>query len=160
GVPLTPVAGPRVLVAPGEDRAARTRELIRAALEVARGIGLSSVHVLFPSKPELGLLEEEGFSIRHVVQYQWRNRGYRSYEDFLTRFRAKRRHQLRRERRAAAAQGLELRTLRGEALAAVDPDDVYRLHQATVDRHGWGSQRLDRAFFEKVLRGFRRRVEV
>src|SRR5689334_22455969 len=48
GVPLTPVTGPRVLVAPGEDRPSRARELLRAALEVARGMGLSSVHALFP----------------------------------------------------------------------------------------------------------------
>src|SRR6185369_14897283 len=160
GVPLTPVTGPRVLVAPGEDRPSRARELFRAALELARGMGLSSVHALFPAKDELPWLEEEGFAVRLGVQYHWRNRGYRTWEDFLGRFRAKRRHQLRRERRAAAAQGIELRTLRGEALAGVDPDEAFRLHRATVDRHVWGSGHVNRAFFEKVLSGFRRRVEV
>jgi len=160
GVPLTPVTGPRVLVAPGEDRAARTRELLRAAVEGARSAGLSSVHALFPREAELELLEAEGFAIRLGVQYHWRNRGYRTYEDFLARFRSRRRHQLRRERKAATAQGLQLQTLRADQLSAVDPDDAFRLYQATVDRHVWAYRYLNRTFFERVLASFRHRVEV
>lgn len=160
GVPFTPVTGPRVLVAPGEDRAARARELIRAAVEGARGAGLSSVHALFPTEPELDAFQGEGFAIRLGVQYHWRNRGYRTYEDFLGRFHARRRHQLKRERRAAAAQGIQLRTLRGDQLAQVDPEDCYRLSRATAQRKVWGYPPPTRGFFETALKHLRHRVEV
>ncbi|MGO9832518.1 MAG: GNAT family N-acetyltransferase [Myxococcaceae bacterium] len=158
--PLTPATGRRVLVASGEDRPARTRELMRAALEYARSEGLSSLHVLFPTEEETLLLEQEGFGIRHGVQYHFLNEGYGSFEDVLARFTSKRRNQIRRERRATSEHRLVLRTLRGEALVGVDPDEVYRLYASTVDKFAWGRRYLTPDFFVRVLTGFRHRVEL
>ena len=158
--PLTPATGRRVLVASGEDRAARTREVMRAAVEYARSEGLSSLHVLFPTKEEAGLLEQEGFGIRHGVQYHFQNEGYRTFEDVLARFTSKRRNQIRRERRATGEHGISLRTLRGEALAEVDAAEVYRLYASTVDKFAWGRRYLTEDFFTRVLRNFRHRVEL
>jgi uncharacterized protein len=158
--PLTPATGRRVMVARQEDRGARTRELMRAAVEYARSEGLSSLHVLFPTPEEARLLEEEGFGIRHGVQYHFQNEGYGSFEDVLARFTSKRRNQIRRERRATAQHRVELRTLRGEALADVDPAEVYRLYASTVDKFAWGRRYLTEDFFIRVLRGFRHRVEL
>ncbi len=158
--PLTPATGRRVLVARAEDRKARTRELMRAAVEYARSEGLSSLHVLFPTQEEAALLQEEGFGIRHGVQYHFQNEGYRNFEDVLARFTSKRRNQIRRERRATAEHRVELRTLRGEALADVDPAEVYRLYASTVDKFAWGRRYLTEDFFVRVLKDFRHRVEL
>jgi predicted N-acyltransferase len=158
--PLTPATGRRVLVAAGEDWALRTRELMRAAVEYARSEGLSSLHVLFPTQEEAGLLDEEGFGIRHGVQYHFLNEGYRTFEDVLARFTSKRRNQIRRERRATAEHRIQLRTVRGEALGEVDPDEVYRLYASTVDKFAWGRRYLTEDFFVRVLEGFRHRVEL
>jgi uncharacterized protein len=158
--PLTPATGRRVLVAQGEDRRERTREVMRAAVEYARSEGLSSLHVLFPTLEEASLLGEEGFGIRHGVQYHFLNEGYSSFEEVLARFTSKRRNQIRRERRATAAHGVRLRTLRGEGLGEVDPSEVYRLYASTVDKFAWGRRYLTEDFFVRVLRGFRHRVEL
>lgn len=158
--PLTPATGRRVLVAPLEDRAARTRELMRAAVEYARSEGLSSLHVLFPTEEEATLLGEEGFGIRHGVQYHFVNEGYRSFDDVLARFTSKRRNQIRRERRATLDNHIQLRTLRSEALAQVDPGEVYRLYASTVDKFAWGRRYLTEDFFVRVLQDFRHRVEL
>ncbi len=106
------------------------------------------------------LLEQEGFGIRHGVQYHFLNEGYRSFEDVLARFTSKRRNQIRRERRATAEHRIQLRTLRGDALAAVDPEEVYRLYASTVDKFAWGRRYLTEDFFTKVLACFRHRVEL
>jgi uncharacterized protein len=157
--PLTPATGRRVLVAPGEERTARTAELMRAAVEYARSEGLSSLHVLFPTEEEATLLESEGFGIRHGVQYHFLNEGYANFEEVLARFTSKRRNQIRRERRATTEHHLQLQTLRGEALSGVDPDEVYRLYARTVDKFAWGRRYLTPAFFTRVLEHFRHRVE-
>lgn len=159
-VPLTPATGRRFLVAPGEDRAACEAALAAGALELARSEGLSSVHVLFPTEAEARHLEELGFALRAGVQYHWENRGYASYEDFLGAFTSKRRNQLRRERRELAARGIALRTRRGDDLAGVDPELVYRLYRSTVDKYAWGRRYLDAGFFARILERFRRRVEL
>jgi hypothetical protein len=153
-VPFTPITGRRLLVAPDEDRAAREAELARAALEYAHAEGLSSVHVLFSTQAEAATLESVGYAPRLGVQYQWRNAGYDSFEDFLARFHTRRRNQLRRELRAPAAQGLTLRTVRGEELAGVDPMEVYRLYVSTVDKYPWGRRHLTPGFFSRLLSTF------
>lgn len=158
-VPFTPATGRRVLVAPGEDRPAREAELYAAALELARSEGLSGVHVHFPTAEEAGRLEACGFALRLGVQYHWGNAGYRTPEDFLARFHARRRHQLRRELRAPEAQGLRIRTLRGSGLSGVDAGSLYRLYAGTVERYGWGPLALNEAFFARMLERFGHRVE-
>ncbi|RKH00148.1 N-acetyltransferase [Corallococcus sp. CA053C] len=158
-VPFTPVTGRRVLVAPGEDRPTREAELYGAALEYARAEGLSSVHVLFPTPEELPVLEAQGYAVRLGVQYQWTNAGYRTFDDFLGRFHSKRRHQLKRELRAPQAQGITLRTLRGDALEELDAADAWRLYVSTVDRYPWGVRSLTPDFFARLLGRFRHRCE-
>src|SRR5262249_55623 len=89
-----------------------------------------------------------------------RNAGYGSFEDFLARFRSHRRHQVRRELRALATQGLTLRTLRGEALAGVEPDALYRLYASTVHKYPWARRFLAPGFFARMLSTFRSSWEV
>jgi uncharacterized protein len=158
--PITPATGRRILVAKGEDRPARERAIIGGALELARSEGLSSVHVLFPTEGETQRLEELGFASRLGVQYHWRNEGYDSFDDYLARFTSKRRAQIRRERRGVTDQGVQVETLRGEALRTVDPAEVHRLYASTLDKHPWGIKYLTPAFFERLLKGFSHRVEL
>ena len=158
--PLTPATGRRFLVAPGEDRASRVLELARGALELARAERLSSVHVLFPTEAEALALEPLGFAVRQGVQYHFLNEGYRTLEDVLQRFTSKRRNQLKRERRAPAEQGLQIRVVRGDALAGADPRETFRLYASTVDKFAWGRRYLNPRFFARVLERFRHRVEL
>lgn len=159
-VPFTPATGRRFLVAPGEDRAALTRTLCEAAVRFAREEKLSSVHVLFPTEEEAEHAEAAGAMTRLGVQYQWDNPGYRGYDEFLARFDSKRRHQLRREARAAGEQGITLRTRRGDALSEADAPMAYRLYLSTVDKFAWGRRYLNEGFFRRVLRDFREHVEL
>ena len=68
-VPFTPATGRRVLVAPGEDRAALSRAIFEGAVALARAERLSSVHVLFPTADEAEVAASAGAMIRLGVQY-------------------------------------------------------------------------------------------
>jgi predicted N-acyltransferase len=133
------------------------------ALHPARGGGAPTVQALFPREDEALLLEEEGFAARVDFQYHWVNAGYGSFDDFLARFPSKRRNQLRRERAAPAAQGIAIRTVRGEELAR-DPAgwarDCFALHRASTDRMEWGMRYVNRAFYEAAIAGLPDAVEV
>jgi len=158
-VPFSPATGPRVLIAPGEDVKARFEAVVNGAMELARSEGDSGLHILFPTAPEAKALEEMGFGIRHGVQYHWRNRGYRTLDDFLGELTSKRRNQIKRELKGPASQGIAVRTLRGDALSSLDPTLAHRLYVSTVDKHVWGRRHLTPAFFERVLERFSHRVE-
>ena len=158
-VPHTPATGRRVLAGSGPDVSALERALYAGALDYARAEGLSGVHVLFPTPAETHTLEALGYHLRLGVQYHWQRRDERHFEDYLARFTSRRRHQLRRERRALTEQGVTLTTLRGDALSAVDPEEVFTLYADTVDRHPLGRRFLTPAFFQRVLETCRQGVE-
>jgi uncharacterized protein len=154
GVPFTPATGRRLLVAEGEDRAAAVRALVAAARALAEEEGLRSVQVLFPTGEEAAELEGAGLALRVDFQYHWRNAGYRDFDAFLARFGSKRRNAIKRERAAPARQGLTLRTVRGEELAADARGwarAMFDLHRGSVDRMAWGMRFVNRAFYELVL---------
>lgn len=159
-VPFTPATGRRCLVAPSESRPELETLLYRAIVDFAQSEGLSGVHVLFPTEAEARALEERGFALRNGVQYHWHNAAYSNTEEYLARFSAKRRHQLKREMREPAKQGLTLRTLRQESLAQLQAEELYRLYISTVDKHFWGQRFLQPAFFERLLKTFSHRLEV
>jgi predicted N-acyltransferase len=145
-VPFTPVTGPRLLVR--EDAPPETVEtLIAALIEVARAHKVSSLHVTFPTQADWERLGKAGFLQRSGQQYHWENRGYRSFEEFLGALNSRKRKQIRRERRDALSQGLEIETLTGSALEPRHWDAFYRFYRNTVD-HRWGGAYLTRKFFE------------
>src|SRR5439155_3443255 len=102
----------RFVIAKGEDESAARAVMLEAFVKLAKDEGASSLHVIFPGDEESQALEQLGLFHRLSMQYHWLNAGYQTYDDFLSRFDAKRRHQLRRERGAAAKQGVTLRSVR------------------------------------------------
>jgi uncharacterized protein len=160
-VPFTPATGARLLAAPGPDRDAYRVTLAAGARRVAEEMGLSGVHVLFPQADELDALETAGLAIRHGVQFHWSNRGYGSYDDFLATFNAKRRHQLKRERRESLASGLRYETLRGPGLPADARAAMLRFYHGTADRYfPWTRRYLTDRFFELIYDRMPESVEV
>jgi predicted N-acyltransferase len=149
-VPFTPATGPRLLIKAGASRPELTGVLARALAGVCHAGKLSSAHVLFPTAEEAALYTEHGLLPRHGVQYHWSNAGYASFDDFLSRFNAKKRAQIRRERRELAERGIVLDVLSDKTLGPEHADFIYDFYVVTVDKFPWGRRYLNRAFFEEV----------
>lgn len=178
GVPFTPVGGSRLLVAPdtpppvaggkpgkpgkagGADNAAASWELqlATALRQFCSQNDLSGVHVNFCREHELEVLGKAGFLTRVGFQYQWHNHGYGNFDDYLEKFRAKRRNQIRRERRELRESGVEIKTFVGDDI----PDDLFprmfEFYLSTIESRSWGRQYLDYGFFEQVRDRFRDRL--
>ncbi len=151
GLPLSPLTARRFLVAAGEDEPKLRRALLTAMTQWAQDEGCSSLHVLFPPEAEALTLEAAGFMRRSTMQYHWQNPGYRTYDDYLSRFDSKRRNQFKRERSAAATQGITLRTVRSAELTLKHAELAWRFYEATASRHAWGPIQLTRDFFHRAF---------
>ena len=91
-VPFTPVTGSRLLVHPDvKDRSVLKKKLVQAGLDAAADAGLSSMHFNFFLPEEADVFRELELPLRVGLQYHWKNANYRGFEDYLRRFRAKRR---------------------------------------------------------------------
>ena len=161
GVPFTPVTGGRFLTAPGlsrKERRAWVGALGQALLDLCRENDFSGVHVNFCRPDELGTLQKVDYLARVGMQYHWHNEGYRSFDDYLSRFRSKRRNQIRRELRGVAGAGVQVVTAMGDAIDESWFKPMYRFYRTNVDRHHWGRRYLNSCFFELLRERFRDRL--
>ncbi len=162
-VPITPVTGRRILVAPGEDRAAMVASIVEGARALAHEERLASIHVLFPDAEEARVLEAAGLARRVGMQGHWRNRGYADVGAWLASLRSKTRYLARKERSLPAAQGITIRTVRGPELAAERIQwgrTVGELYMATINKLMWGRSWLNPAFFARIFERMPERLEV
>jgi uncharacterized protein len=147
-VPFTPVTGRRLLLRPdAPDGAAEA--LIAAMVGLAKRHKVSSLHVTFPTEGEWRQLGDLGFLQRVGQQFHWQNDGYQSFDAFLEALNSRKRKQIRRERREANANGIEIEMLTGDAIEPRHWDAFFRFYMSTSDRK-WGSAYLTREFFHLI----------
>ncbi len=159
-VPFTPASGPRLLLRDESNRQRVAAVVATGLRRLAERSGASSAHVLFSTADEAEALEQAGMVRRAGVQFHWRNDGYTSFDDFLSRFSSKRRHQIRRERSEASRQGIQIESHAGSELGSDGIDQIYELYVTTVEKHYWGRQYLNRAFFHEVCDKLGDRIHV
>ena len=145
-IPFTPSAGPRLLVRPGAPRPAVERALTAGAIAVAKAMECSSFHWLFPHEGDSAALKDRGLLMRSGCQFHWMNRGYRDFRDYLDALTSKRRKEIRRERRDAAAAPVEIEIHDGRTATEAHWHAYHTLYSSTYDRK-WGYPALTLPFF-------------
>ena len=164
--PFSPIAGPRVLLAPeaeAGDRRRQIHELLKAATQEAQSRGCHSVNLLFCTDEEMEVARELGFFERLAIQLHWENDGYACFDDYLARFRAKRRKEIKRELSHIAKAGVEIQNLSGmPGGGGLGPElakAAFSFYADTVDRFHWGRRYLNEAFFETLFETLPERIE-
>jgi uncharacterized protein len=148
-VPFTPATGRRLLVAPDADVETTRRALAQGLVEVAALRHASSVHVTFMTEAEWQSLGVCGYLRRTDQQFHWENAGFASFDDFLAALSSRKRKTIRRERRDALANGIEIRWLTGSDLTEDAWDAFFSFYQETGSRK-WGRPYLTRDFFSMI----------
>ncbi len=147
-IPYTPATGARLLCAPGREPALYPL-LYSAALALAEEHSASGIHWLFPRQAELDFLLAQGLVSRQDCQFHWRNPGYGDFDDFLSRLSARKRKNIRRERRKVREAGVTLRRLNGHTATARDWKDFARFYNRLFEEK-WGMATFNEAFFRDV----------
>ncbi|KAA8490949.1 hypothetical protein FVE85_9841 [Porphyridium purpureum] len=156
GVPFTPASGRRFLTAPGLSHTARERLVSlagRALMQLAQRVRTSSVHVNFCEQDEVEALTALGFAHRRGVQYHFKNHDgneYTSFDDYLARFKSKKRIQMKRERKSVYEDAqITIRVLRGDEIPKEMYATMYDIYCTTIDKMFiWGRKYLSRRFFQ------------
>src|SRR6056297_2189543 len=146
-VPFTPASGRRMLARDGQPETERA--LLDACVQVARKLEVSSLHVTFMPEDQWQSAGRQGYLQRMDQQFHWRNPGYASFDDFLADLASKKRKNLKRERREAVADGVEIEWVTGSDLTEGHWDAFYRFYVDTGSRK-WGSPYLKRQFFSLI----------
>jgi predicted N-acyltransferase len=148
-VPFTPATGRRFMVAPGADVETTRTALARGLVELAKLRDASSAHITFMTEAEWRALGEIGFLQRTDQQFHWDNGGFARFDDFLAALSSRKRKTIRRERRDALANGVEVVWLTGADLTEAAWDAFFAFYIETGSRK-WGSPYLTREFFSRI----------
>lgn len=149
-VPFTPATGPRLLIHPDAPKDTQA-VLAQGLIDVAKQLGVSSLHVTFPKRAEWDVLGQAGFLERTGEQFHWLNHGYQTFDDFLGALTSRKRKAIKKERRAVGEAGVTIVTLEGTAITETHWDTFYRFYRATSDLK-WGQAYLTRNFFSEIGR--------
>jgi hypothetical protein len=148
-VPFTPASGPRLLVRPGPRASEARSMLIDGMKALRRQAGASSVHLTFLPKADWDDLGHRGFLQRTDQQFHWTNDGYAGFDDFLAALASRKRKVVKRERRDALANGIEIVHLTGSDIREEHWDAFFAFYMDTGSRK-WGRPYLTRTFFSLV----------
>ncbi|NMF90655.1 GNAT family N-acetyltransferase [Aromatoleum petrolei] len=137
GLPYTPVAGPRLLIAPRVvDRSVVRDALIAAAQGICAENGFSTWHVALATTADIDAVAASGLLVSHDVQYHWSDAGFGDFDGFLQSFSAEKRRKVRAERRRAAGSGLRIDVRHGDEVGGHEWPGLHRLYKSTFDRFG------------------------
>ena len=156
--PFTPVVGTRVLADPSLDPGLVSGALAGAVEGWALEAGLSGVHYLFLTEPEADRLATGGRHRRLASHLVLDNDGFRTFDDYLARFRSKDRTKIRRERARMAEQGLRGEVVQGDDLAPEHLHAMFGFYRRTCDAHGTDSLYLQRPTWDRLFETWRHRL--
>ena len=151
-LPFTPVTAQKLLVRPGENEQEVQDNLLAAALTLTKELGVSSLHVTFAEKQEWDLMAEHEFLKRLDQQFHWSNEGYTTFDDFLMALSSRKRKNIRKERKQAVINDIDIEVLTGTDITEEHWDHYFSFYLETSNRK-WGQPYLNRQFFSLLGQG-------
>ncbi len=145
-IPFTPVTGPRFLTKHKENEIQTCQILAEALNQHAKSLNISSIHATFITKSEWLELRELNYLQRADQQFHFENKNYKNFDDFLKALTSRKRKQIKRERREALANNIEVEWITGAEITEHHLDVFFNFYIDTGMKK-WGTPYLTRSFF-------------
>jgi len=147
--PFTPATGRRLLASPGPHEREVRAGLLDGLMQLTGLREASSAHITFMPEDEWALAAKHGFLQRTDQQFHWINDGHTTFDDFLGALTSRKRKLIKRERRDALADGIEIKWLTGSDLTESVWDAFFSFYMETGSRK-WGRPYLTRKFYSLI----------
>lgn len=158
--PYAPVDFDHFLLHPGYPREALLPVMVEQIEAWCAENGLHGIHFLFVGEQEADLLEALGYARRISFQLVLPNEGYGSFDDYLARFRSRKRVTMKRELRRLAEQQLTLEVLEGERITEQDMEAMFGFYSLTCQAYGTGSLYLKAGTWKLLWQDWRDRLVI
>ena len=156
--PFTPAEGYRFLIAPSEDETVITRSMLGEIDRFCSAGQISGCHFLFVDPQWKSIVEQCEFQAWQHHSYIWSNQNYTTFDDYLKRFNANQRRNIKRECKSMTKAGIRFEVLTGDAIPSDYFPKIYGFYSSTCDKFWGGSKYLTRKFFQQLDADFTERV--
>lgn len=150
-IPFTPVTGSRLLLKDDIDRNTVIQRICSTIQQKIKSSGLSSMHWLFVDQAFSAELAKRKQLSRRSVQFQWFNKNYQDFNDYLSHFNSRKRKNVNNERAKVAEAGITTMRLSGEYINQDALDLFYRCYQQTYIKRSGHEGYLNQEFFTQLL---------
>ncbi|NRB37305.1 MAG: N-acetyltransferase [Pseudomonadales bacterium] len=149
-IPYTPATGQRLCIVEGQNQAEIYEHVFAAIQHVVKQHQLSGWHLLFPEKALSDAFKGLSAPTRLAVHFQWHNRGFNSFDDFLQTFSSRKRKNLRKERQKVVQQNITLTVLSGAEITPSIWQKFYQFYQMTYAKRSGHTGYLNQHFFQLI----------
>ena len=150
-IPFTPVTGARLMLDDSVEQSELIPILCQEMSKQLNRLKLSSIHWLFVEKPISEQLNTQQHIQRLSVQFQWFNRHYSSFDDYLNHFNSRKRKSVKKERLKVTDQGVAVVRIHGDQLTEENMDFFYHCYKQTYLKRSGHEGYLTQAFFQQIF---------
>ena len=149
-IPFSPVTDTRIFIAP-ELQLTDVWPLCEAFIrQIMKDEHIHSFHSLFLHAEQSKTLTSERIVQRINVQFQWYNKGYTDFDEYLSTMTSRRRKSLKKERQKVEASGFQITRLTGDGITEEAIRFFYACYQQTYAKRSGHGGYLTREFFTEL----------
>ena len=134
-IPFTPCPGQRILIKPEVDINPVIELCIDTIKRLSELNNISTLHCLFPSSNQIENLQQQ-LLIRVGVQFQWFNKNYLDFEDYLQSFTSRQRKKINKERSKVNGQNITFHRLTGLLITDQQWQVFFKFYKMTYLKRG------------------------
>ena len=132
--PFTPATGPRI-ICPDQSRLSG-QQLSQGIHDHCAEQNLSGAHILFCNQQERALLKDHNWHERKSVQFHWFNHDYENFDDFLSRFKSRKRKAVIKERASMKQHKIDIKWFSANEMTDELWSFFYQCYQSTYAMRG------------------------
>lgn len=149
-IPFTPCTGPRIAFQHigADELAAVVSDALQQETQLLKA---SSWHCLFSSETQSMFWQATNSDRRTACHFHWFNKAYVDFHAFLQDCQARKRKELKRERRKVAEQGMTFKRIQGQQIQPEHITQFYLFYRLTNAKYNGHDGYLNEDFFQRLL---------
>ena len=152
-LPFTPIVTNKFVI----KKDIKINEWINDIVNFATKKNYSSVHFLHLNKNHLDFFSNEEFFFRNTFTFDWLNKGFENFDEYLLKLSSKNRKKIKQERRKIADQNIITYKKTGSEITLDDLQLFYNCYLKTYHNH-YSSPYLNFDFFMKLYDSFKDKI--
>jgi predicted N-acyltransferase len=144
--PFTPASGPRIIHQGTQPLSGKA--LSESIQTHCQEQNLSGAHILFCNQQDRTLLKDHNWHERKSVQFHWFNYGFDHFEDFLSRFKSRKRKAVLKERASIAHNKIDIKWFDAHEMTSELWSFFYQCYQSTYNMRGMQGYLTIKSFHE------------
>jgi hypothetical protein len=145
--PFTPVTRAKFVYS---SKRLDNQKILNLLIKFLKKREISSFHANFINFETSNFLEKHDFYKRVGIQYHWKNRSFKDFNDFLNSLKSRKKKSIIKERKSLKERRINFVRKQGKMIKENDMEELFNCYLCTINKK-WSQAYLNRDFFVKLI---------